>query len=90
MNSYTLNSTANRAAKAELEVRNTEAKTFFSALKKSAEVCEASQNVLGLCSYFTQNWYLPKVPVQDLIYLRQLTVNVICVYHMRTKGLQFF
>lgn len=55
-------------------------RTFYSVLKReSTEEGKNGTRVLSLAFDYMQNISLPKVPVQELFYLRQLTVNVFCI-----------
>lgn len=42
-------------------------------------------NILALSMDFMINISLPKVPVQELFYLRQLTINVFCIHYIKTN-----
>lgn len=79
-----LNESAKRAAVAELAVHVRKSKKFYSALKQDI-TDDKSNNILSLSVDFMQNISLPKVPVQELFYLRQLTVNVFCVHNNKTN-----
>lgn len=81
-----LNEVAKRAAVAELLIHKRRSRKFYSALKyESSEDGKKEDNVLSLAFDFMQNISLPKVPVQELFYLRQLTVNVFGICNIKDK-----
>lgn len=90
MKSVLLNDNAKRVAAAELIVHKRRANKFYTALKESATLSRCREDTVGLCFDFMQNLDLPKVPVQDMFYLRQLTANTFCVYNMKTGHSQFY
>lgn len=80
-----INENAKRVATAELMVHRRRAKQFHKALQDTTKMSENNEKVVGLVFDFMQNIELPKIPVQDVFYLRQLTVQVFCVYNTKTK-----
>ncbi|CAG9814596.1 unnamed protein product [Phaedon cochleariae] len=86
MKSPHLNEVAKRTAVAKLIVHKRKSRTFYSALKHEAsDDCKEEDNVLSLAFDYMQNISLPKVPVQELFYLRQLTVNVFAISNIKAK-----
>jgi hypothetical protein len=85
-----LNETARRVSVAELMVHKRRAKKFYSALKSSKKLTEENSEILAISFDFMQNLHLPRVPAQDLFYLRQLTVNVFGVHNMKDDSSVFF
>lgn len=82
-----LNEAAKRSAVAELMVHKRRSRKFYEALKHEAsDDGKAEENVLSIAFDYMQNLCLPKVPVQDLFYLRQLTVNVFCITDIKVKS----
>lgn len=70
-----LNEAARRTAAAELVVHKRKTSKFYNRLDK--EVKERNEpHVLDLCFDFMQNVPLPRIPVQETFYLRQLTATV--------------
>ncbi|XP_046688310.1 uncharacterized protein LOC124374058 [Homalodisca vitripennis] len=68
-----LNEAAKRSAVAELLVYKRRSQKFYSALKyEASEDAKEENNILFNCIFnYMQNISLPKVPVQELFYLRQ-------------------
>lgn len=87
--SPSLGDAAKRAAVAELLVHKRRAKKFYSSLQQSTEECKNRDEMVPLSFDFMQNVHLPEVPVQDLFYLTQLTVNVFGIHNLKT-GQAFF
>lgn len=85
-----LNDTAKKVASAELMVHMRRAKKFTSALNESAKKSKENENILGLVFDYMQNVSLPKIPVQEIFYLRQLTVNVFCIFNTKTDLAHYY
>lgn len=85
-----INDNAKRVATAELMVHRRRAKQFHTALKNTTKLSETNENIVGLVFDFMQNIDLPKIPVQEVFYLRQLTVQVFCIYNTKTKLSHFY
>jgi hypothetical protein len=83
--SKTLNDVAKRVASAELIVHKRRAKKFYASLEDAKKICKEKSDTVALCFDFMQNVNMPKIPVQDLFYLRKLTVSVFCIYNMKTE-----
>lgn len=47
-------------------------------------------NIVGLVFDYMQNVDLPKIPMQEVFYLRQLTLQVFCIYNTKTKQSHFY
>lgn len=88
--SPSLNPAAKRVAEAELMVHKRRSKKFTKALQESTELCQQSENVVGLCFDFMMNLQLPTIPVQEMFYLRQLIVNVFGIHNIKTKRAMFY
>lgn len=84
INSPTLNDVAKRAAMAEKSVHKARAKKFYAKLDEAKTRCQHEEDFLGLCFDYMQNVSLPIVPVQQLFYLRQLTVSVFSIHNIKT------
>ncbi|PSN43920.1 hypothetical protein C0J52_03660 [Blattella germanica] len=80
-----LNDVAKRTTLAELLVHKRKSKKFYSVLQEESSKGQVEENVLSLTFDFMQNLSLPKIPVQELFYLRQLTVNVFCITNIKTN-----
>jgi hypothetical protein len=76
---------AKRVASAEFMVHKRCGSKFYKAMEDCTEACQKDKLVLGLCFDYMQNLPLPKIPIQDVFYLRQLWVNVFCVHNMKTR-----
>ncbi|CAH1100476.1 unnamed protein product [Psylliodes chrysocephalus] len=85
-----LNENAKRVALAEMLVHKRRSKKFYTALQESTKKSKESNNVVALAFDYMQNLQLPKIPVQDLFYLRQLTVSVFCIHNMKTDQVVYF
>lgn len=85
-----LNENAKKVCAAEFMLHKRRAKRFYSSMANSKEVSKQNNNTLGLVFDFMQNIDLPKVPVQEMYYLRQLTVNNFCIYNLKTDNAQFY
>ena len=80
-----LNEVAKQAAVTDLAVHNRRAKKFYQAIKQDVQDAreEKNVNVLSLAVDYMQNISLPKIPVQELFYLRQLTVSVFSIHDVK-------
>lgn len=87
--SSTLGEAAKRAATAELAVHKRKAKKFYTSLKESTDECKNRDELAVLTFDYMQNVHLPEIPVQDLFYLTQLTVNIFGIHNCKT-GKSFF
>lgn len=88
--SPSLNEAAKRIAVAELLVHKRRSKKFYTALNMSTEQSKGNEDVLGICFDFMQNLQLPQIPVQEIFYLRQLTVNVFGIHNLKTGNAVFY
>lgn len=43
------------------------------------------EETVVICFDYMQNLPLPNIPVQEVFYMRQLWLNVICVHDMKTN-----
>lgn len=84
INSKVLNDVAKRVATAEKTVHKAFAAKFYKKIEFAQEKCKTDDKFLGLSYDYMQNVPLPIIPVQDLFYLRQLTVSIFCVSNLRT------
>lgn len=84
INSKTLNEVAKRVALGEKCVHIKRSKKFQHKIKEATEKSRNDEKFLGICYDYMQNVSLPIIPVQDLFYLRQLTVSVFCIHNLRT------
>lgn len=88
--SKSLSENVKRAAVAQMIVHNRRSKKIYTALQKSTTLTKENSNVVALAFDFMQNLQLPKIPVQDLFYLRQLTVSLFCIHNMTTGQVVYF
>lgn len=85
-----INENAKRVTTAEMLVHKRRSKKFYTALQESTKKSKKSDNVVALSFDYMQNLQLPKIPVQNLFYLRQLTVSVFCIHNMKTDEVVYF
>lgn len=80
-----LGEAAKRAAVAELAIHIRRSKKFYTALKQEELDAKENKNtnILAISMDFMMNLSLPKVPVQELFYLRQLTINIFCIHNIK-------
>lgn len=65
-------------------VHRRRAKQFHKSLKHTTELSEQNEIIVGLVFDYMLNVKLPKIPVQEVFYLRQLTLQVFCIYNTKT------
>lgn len=82
--SVRLNDTAKRVAAAEKIAHVRRAKKFFKKLEEVKQIVKNSNDSAAICMDFMQNLELPHIPIQDVFYLRQLTVNVLSIHDLKT------
>lgn len=82
-----LNDVAKRVAAAELLVHKNRSKKFYNNIKKTVEISQQNKKVLGLCFDFMAVVDLPKIPVQEVYYYRQLSVNTFGIHNLSTNNL---
>lgn len=87
--SPSLNNVAKRTAIAEKLVHVRRSKKFYSALRQSATDSKEKVNVLGLAFDYMQNVQLPQIPVQEIFYLRQLSVSVFGIHNLQNDTAVF-
>lgn len=82
-----LNEAAKRSAQAELDVHKRQSKKFYNRIKadKEDEANGQNKHILSLCFDFMQNIQIPRIPVQETFYLRQLSVNVFCMHNIKSN-----
>lgn len=85
LKSPSLNVVAKRVAEAELQIHKRRSKKYFSKMKETREECQTNPELLGLCFDYCQNLPLPKIPIQDIFYMRQLWVYMFGVHNMKTN-----
>ncbi|XP_050314378.1 uncharacterized protein LOC126748889 [Anthonomus grandis grandis] len=88
--SSSLNETAKRAALAELMVHKRRSKKFNTSIQNTEKMCKENDRVLGLCFDYMQNISLPSIPVQDIFYLRQLSLFPFGIHNLKNGSAQFF
>jgi hypothetical protein len=70
-----LSEAVKRGAVAELIVHKRQSKYFYSMLDSERNNPNRNNNVLSISFDYMKTTSLPKIPVQDLYYLRQLSCN---------------
>lgn len=88
--SPSLSDASKRVYAAELLVHKRTSKKFFNAIQKIKQKCLTDEKVGGICMDFMQNLQLPQIPVQEIFYLRQLTVNVFNIHDVATNKAKFY
>ncbi|CAH0562999.1 unnamed protein product [Brassicogethes aeneus] len=88
--SPSLGDASKRAAAAELAVHKRRAKKFYWSLKQSTDECKIRDDLAVITFDYMQNLHLPEVPVQDLFYLTQLTVNIFGIHNCKTDKAFFY
>lgn len=83
INSKTLNDVAKKVALAEKLVHKKRAKKFYNKLQEARQRSQEDESFLGIC-YYMQNVALPIIPVQEIFYLRQLSVSIFCIHNLKT------
>jgi hypothetical protein len=78
-----LNDTAKRVAAAEKMVHIRKSKKFYSQLE--LEKKSRDNHVLALTFDYMKTISLPKIPVQELYYMRQLSLNLFCIHNIKKK-----
>ena len=91
LKSLHLNDVAKRAAQVELDVHKRRSEKFYNALKhETSEDGSREGHVLSLAFDYMKTISLPKVPVQQLYYMRQLSVNVFLHITLKKKRVIIF
>lgn len=81
-----LNNTAKRTATAELLVHKNRASKFYRNFKKTTDLTKQDRSILSLCFDFMSTVDLPKLPVQEVYYYRQLSVNTFGIHNMNNNS----
>lgn len=84
INSKTLNDVAKKVALAEKLVHKKRAKKFYNKLQEARQRSQEDETFLGICYDYMQNVSLPIIPVQEIFYLRQLSVSIFCIHNLKT------
>lgn len=86
-----LNDSAKRVAAAEKVVHLRRANKFYEKIKEVTELVrsDTSGKIGAVCIDYMQNLDLPRIPVQETFYLRQLTVNVFCIHNLKDNQATF-
>ncbi|XP_063229232.1 uncharacterized protein LOC134534688 [Bacillus rossius redtenbacheri] len=87
-----LNQKAKKVAEAEKCVHLRRAKKFSAKIKEISEIIKADKagDLGAICIDFMQNLQLPCIPVQEVFYLRQLTISVFCIHNLKDGNATFF
>ena len=85
-----LNDVSKRVYVAEHLVHKRRSKKFFKAIENIRQECLTDEKVGGICMDFMQNLQLPQIPVQEIFYLRQLTVNVFNIHDVAINKAKFY
>nr|CAI5847853.1 unnamed protein product [Callosobruchus analis] len=81
---------AKRAAEAELTGHKRRAKKLHKKISEIRQLCQTRADVAALTFDFMQNLPLPRIPVQDIFYLRQLWVNCFGIKYLKTNATVFY
>lgn len=79
-----------RAAVAEKIIHVRRAKKFYNKQKEIKTLCYNNPEVGALVFDFMQNLPLPKIPVQEMFYLRKLWLYVFCIHDIKTDSADFY
>ena len=83
LKSLHLNDVGQRAAQVKLNVHKHRSEKFYNALKhETSEDASREEHVLPLAFDYMKTISLPKIPVQQLYYTLQLSVNVFSIGEM--------
>uniref|UniRef100_A0A1B6L2H9 DUF7869 domain-containing protein n=3 Tax=Cicadellinae TaxID=33370 RepID=A0A1B6L2H9_9HEMI len=86
-----LNDVAKRVAVAELLVHKAKSKKFYSALQhEQSEEGKNEKHVLSLAFDYMKTISIPKLPVQELYYMRQISVNVFGIHNLKDNKTTIF
>lgn len=85
-----LNEVARRSAVAELIVHKRKSKKFYHKLDEVRNKCQSDDSIAGLCFDFMMCVQLPDIPVQDIFYYRQLTVNMFCITNLKDNSSKLY
>lgn len=88
--SPSLNDTANQVAAAELIIHKKRAKKFYTTVKSIQEKSKCDKTVLGISFDYMTNVSLPVIPVQELFYYNQLTVNTFGIHNFPDDSSMFY
>lgn len=84
INSKSLNDVAKKVALAEKQVHKKRSKKFYTKLQEARQRSQEDETFLGICYDYMQNISLPIIPVQEIFYLRQLSVSIFCIHNLKT------
>ena len=83
LESLHLNDVAQRAAQVKLNVHKHKSEKIYNTLKhETSEDASIEEHVLPLAFDYMKTISLPKIPVQQLYYTRQLSVNVFSIHNI--------
>ncbi|GFU64603.1 uncharacterized protein TNCV_305421 [Trichonephila clavipes] len=78
-----LNDSTKRVAAVEMIVHKRKSQKFYKSIEASSKASKQDgSNILGICFDFMAVFDLPKIPVQDVYYFRQLSVNNLGIYNI--------
>lgn len=80
-----LNDTDKMKVAAELMVHKIRSRQFYKEMERIKNLCQINPKVSGLALDFMSNVSLPTIPVQELYYMRQLTVNTFGIHDLRNE-----
>lgn len=88
--SSSLNENAKRVAVAEKIIHLKRAKKFYNKQKEVLALCKERKDVGAIVFDYMQNLPIPKIPVQEMFYLRKLWLYVFCVHDLKTNSADFY
>lgn len=89
--SSSLNNVAKRAAVAELLVHKNRSKKFYTSLQhEQSEEGKNENHILALAFDYMKTISIPKLPVQELYYMRQLSVNCFGIHNLKSNDTTLF
>ncbi|CAG9784775.1 unnamed protein product [Diatraea saccharalis] len=88
--SPTLNDVAKRVHVVEKIVHLKRAKKFNSKQQEILALCKERADVGAIVFDYMQNLPIPKIPVQEMFYLRKLWLYVFCVHDLKSNTANFY
>lgn len=86
----TLSPTMRAAIQSEKDEHRKQANKFYAYMTEIRARSHAEADTLGIVFDYMQNLYLPWIPVQELFYLRKLTVNVFAIHNLKEETVMFY
>ena len=85
-----LNETAKRVAVTQLLIHKKRSNKFYASLRETKEYCASHDNAMLLCFDYMANISLPTIPVQQIYYIRQLSVYPFGIHNSKNDTATFY